>query len=66
MTYRLYDVTIHYLTPGNRPGDYTDRVMAETSQEAERAVQRFLSLEPRRKVARITGRTVAIVDWFNP
>lgn len=64
MTYRnayRYSVTIHYLTPGGKPGAYTETSLCQTSAEAVKVAELCLACDPRRKVGKITGRTVEIL-----
>lgn len=59
---KRYDITLRYITPGGRAGEYRDIFAAATIQDAVALAEKCLSLEPRRRVGMITGYTLALAD----
>lgn len=55
-----YRVTIHYLTPSGRESSYTDTVYGNPWEAIQDTVAQ-MRLDPRRKVARVTGNTCEAV-----
>jgi hypothetical protein len=51
----MYQITVHYRTPAGRGSEYTEEVWGETYGEAKALLLRLLDLDPRRKVAQMTG-----------
>jgi len=51
----MYQITVHYRTPAGRDSEYTEDVWATSYGEAKARARRLLDLDPRRKVAQITG-----------
>lgn len=50
-------ITVHYRTPKGRDGSYTDTYNAATLEEAKDMAIDCAKLDPRRRVARVTGLT---------
>ena len=51
----MYQITVHYRTPAGRDSEYTEDIWAKSYGEAKARALRLLDLDPRRKVAQITG-----------
>jgi hypothetical protein len=51
----MYQITVRYRTPAGRDSEYTEDVGGATYEDAKALALRLLDLDPRRKVAQITG-----------
>lgn len=60
--FQSYAVTLYYLTPSGREGEFRLTSFCDSSREAVEDAEAGLASDPRRKVARITHRTVEIVS----
>lgn len=57
-----YAVTLYYLTPSGREGEFYCKAVCDSSGEAVGDAEAGLASDHRRRVARITHRTVEILD----
>jgi hypothetical protein len=53
----MYQITVSYRTPAGRDSEYTDDIGAPSYADAKALALKLLDLDPRRKVAQITGFT---------
>jgi len=51
----MYQITVCYRTPAGRDSEYTDDIGAPSYADAKALALKLLDLDPRRKVAQITG-----------
>lgn len=59
---KRYRIALRYITPGGRAGEYTDVFAANSLQDAVKLAETCLRLEPRRRVAAVTGWTLSLAD----